>query len=247
MTYASLLRQTHRDLVWILADDLYNERKDVFLKQAHALETYHYLPDRIPGYYSNLPGIYNGMLDVAIEHGCDLAVSLQDYIWIDKYGIEMFVDLAEDHPDTLLTGLCSMLAEPPRSAVVDPEGLWTIFGSPYAGPRSNALIAWRDVRGEQHPEGISDCGVQHWEMNWAAIPLHTEPLPVFDYTYGEHIGHENQQFAAEWKRSGKQILIDTINHARSLPHRNYFVEEWGEQEAHRQINHARYDAEYGDE
>lgn len=253
VTYNTLVRQTHHDIVWIVADDLFQERQHIFREEVKAFPAYHFQPHHDPGYYSNLPVIYNDMLSAARGYGCELAVSLQDYIWIPPTGIEQFVNLTVDHPRALLTGLCSMLAEPPSAAIYRRNGLWTIFSESYKGPRLGAFIAWSDVREQMHAPGLSACSPQHWEMNWAAIPLIDPKIRReitlslrFDAKYGAHIGHENQQFATEWSRAGYPILIDTQNHALSLPHRVYFIEEWESQMEHRMINHRIFEEEYGE-
>lgn len=245
VVYNSLVRQTfpRHDILWIVADELYHERQHIFREEVIHFPSYHFQPDRTPGYFSNLPGIYNQMFGIAISQGCELAVSLQDYIWAPAEGVKDFVLVHESSPRSLITGLCSMLAEPSAMSVVNPDGLWTVFEDDYHGPRPDALVAWRDVRIDMNPPFVAQCNAQHWEMNWAAIPL-SVTMPTFDVKYGEHIGHENQQFAQDWHREGGHTLIDTSNHAYSLPHRYYFAEEWDEQQAHRAANHELYNSEF---
>ena len=241
---AGLKLQTRKPDEWIVCDDLWNERLDVF--DAHVYDdadvdiSAHHIPppEKPEGYYSNLTGIYNHMVKHARRLGCDYAISLQDYIYIRPDGIERFVKIAEEVPGALLTGLCSMAATPTAEDVLDPTGLWTIFQEPYTPQAYEGVIEWMDVRLEDGIVEPHDVWPQWWEMNWAAFPL---DLPDFDEEYGKHIGCENHGYAMVAARDhGRRIILDPKNHSLSLPHRYYFPQEWAEQQPHREANQERY-------
>lgn len=240
VTYAALRGQTYKDFYWIIMDELADERFDIFMDNTGDLEFSYGKPRPKPeGYYSDLPAIYNSMIEEAILNECELAVSLQDYIWIEPNGIELFVQAAEAKPGAIVAGLCSMAANPQDTWVKYQEGLWTIFQEPYEGPQfypGGYEIEWQDVRGAKFEgRGLQRATPVDWEMNWAMFPLDIEAR--FDETYGEHIGHENQQFARD---CGREVYVQMSNHALSLPHRHYFPEEWEEQQPHRYANQARH-------
>ncbi len=249
VTLESLRRQTYKDFVWFCYDELFDERLEVFHDRCceDRIRFSYNKPEAKPeGYYSNLPAIYNSMIEEALWEGCELAVSLQDYICIQSNGIEQFVVAHEENPRALLTGVCSMLRYPDASCVKDREGLWTVFDGPWPGPGLENWdeIEWVDVRSLRHGASLNRAGPIEWEMNWSAFPLDTEVR--FDEEYGEHIGHENQQFA--WtcmNREDRPILVQSSNRAYSFPHRHYFPEEWEEQQPHREANQEMHLSKFG--
>jgi hypothetical protein len=243
VTYEALRRQTYKDFVWILMDELYYDRRYLVADKAKDLSVHMLEPHPRPGYYSNLPAIYNRAGRLAKNIGCELIVSLQDYITIPSDGIEKFVDLQKSSESPrLFTGLCSMMASPGANSVYDPRGLWTVFHDPYYPETWATTVEWPDVRGGMYPE-LMECSPIAWEMNWAAYPV---GLPPFDESYGEHIGHENQQFAWQaFLKADVRSYIDPTNHAYSLPHRHYFPDEWAEQQGHREKNMTLHKERYG--
>ncbi len=251
VTCETLRAQTHQDFVWIIADELQEQRREIVMEKVGLVGRGYehfdssFMPTRPAGYYSNLPAIYNYMIERAIGWGCELAVSLQDYIWAPRTGLAQFARAAEEKPGALIAGLCSMLRRPDASFVANPRGLWSVFVRPWEGEPFKDDIEWRDVRADMYhyPPELSRCHAGAWEMNWAAFPLTTTAR--FDETYGEHIGHENVQFALACKQAGSEVYVQTTNHALSLPHRHYFAEEWDEQQAHRAVNMRRHLREYG--
>lgn len=241
VTYGALRAQTHQDFVWMVADELCDERRDVFMEKTSDLDLrrMHWKPrDKPEGYYSDLPAIYNAAIGIAEAIECELFVSLQDFIWIPEYGLERFVQAAEQEPRSIVAGLCSMAAVPDADAVSDPKGLWSLFAEDYPGYDDDP-IEWHDVRMMQYrPGALVPADPVSWEMNWAAFP--TSVGPLFDEKYGKHIGNENAQFAWSCERKGHPIRIDAFNHAISLPHRHYFADEWAEQQPHRDANMEQY-------
>jgi hypothetical protein len=258
VTFASLMAQTVPADVWIIADEHQYERMDTVMKMARELirekgtSVEHFEPlTKTPGYYSNLPAIYNYMARRAIDHGCDLAISLQDYIATPSDGIELFLEAQKDQPGSIVTGLCSMSRTPTAEEVYDPKGLWTVFKDPFTIKTWGGAVdlEWPDVRAGMLPtmEGLIEVSPKVWEMNWSCFPLEVFERGVeFDETYGEHIGHENVQFA--WAcslKDDRKVFIQPENHAVSLPHRHYFAEEWEEQQVHRDANQHYHKSLYG--
>jgi hypothetical protein len=254
VTWDALRRQTHRDFVWIVCDALYEDRRDEFWRLTAPADfgiTYMPEPPRPEGWYSNLPAIYNTMIDVAAEHGADFAVSLQDYITGPDLGLELFDLAIQEVGPCLISGLCSHLATPGPKDTFEPHGLWSIWYENYVGPQYGDAVdlKWVDVRSIIYkslvdPAGaVGACSPQEWEMNWAAFTL-----PVaerFDESYGEHIGHENIQFAWANKLARVPVLIQPSNHAFSVNHYDIFPEEEAEKQPHLAINQARHVERYG--
>lgn len=256
--YHSLFRQNMYDFVWVIADDLYDERADVVAENCKDIEVLHYKPvEKPPGYWSNLAAIYNEGFDHAQRIGADVFISLQDYIILPGGVLGMMVCDVEE-TGSLVTGLVSYSDVPSLGDVVDPEGLWTIFGEPYTGFPST--YSWQDVRGTSgvyKPDTLQHTGVRpnsvgsivDWELNWAGIPgeFIRDGIRV-DPKYGEGIGYENQDFA--WKvylDYDKTPFINTANHVVSLPHTIYDPIERADYGVYSEMNRARHHAKYRQE
>lgn len=249
VNFASLLAQKTPPDTWIIADDLYFQRRDIveeIVLGSSDIGLNHFRPREKPeGYFSDLANIYNEMMERAYEDGCDLAVSAQDYLWMPPDGIERFAK--EFDENRLLTGSCSLSYDPEPDLVAKPEGLWTVYRDHYPGTRPER-IWWRDVRLDIHSPGLHRCDPIQWELNWAAIPtaLWAEGAR-FPEHYGRGIAHENIAFAVQAALDlGTETWIDVENHAIGLPHKHY----WPEQEEvglpRAMENMKMFHAEYGE-
>ncbi len=238
---ASLARQERDDLLWIVGDTL---RRDLLVlsRAPTRVEAYWFDSKRLSERWGSLEAAYNYAVDIARGHDCDMLVSLQDYIWAPPDGIARFEALAAEHPNALLSGLCSIADEPPASAITNPQGLYTIFAEPYTTKP--------EVRGEMGP-GVQfglDCRIDRvtdsqrqvqvepirYELNWAAIPakaLYDERL-TFDERYDQGWAYGNQVFAQRAVELGYELWMDADNHAIGLPHKLYFPEEQAVLEEH---------------
>jgi len=225
VTLASLKRQTYRDFDWALGDDLYKERYDLVesFVATESFNCYHFdTSERKPGEERSLVTAYNKALAYARDHSYDLFISLQDYIWVPENGIELFVQSARKHPSDLMTGLCSHSGDPMPEDVFYPDGLYTVFGTPYT--RKPETIVWKDVRADNYPgyKGIVQSNPIEFEWNWAAIPRGVLLQDIWvDEDYGAGIGYENQAFAYECLGVGSRVLLDLDNYSIALPHNAY--------------------------
>ena len=220
---ASIKRQGRTDIVWIVADELAAARENLwqitypgpmFVIDTAAIR-------RETGMPGSLEAAYCQGVRIAREVDADLFVSLQDYIWAPPDGIDRFLQLAEEHPRSLLTGLCSLSADPDPSLITDPDGLYTIFDEPYVD--KPAVIGWRDCRLEMR-QGVQRVPAVEWEINWAAIPrdiLH-HPDVNFDPAYDRGHYYGNQAYALAAQRAGFDCWVDCGNEAVGLPHKLYF-------------------------
>ena len=238
---ASLLQQAGgHEILWLIGDDLAGRRRlEGDVSDLVRVEQFDTARDGF-----SLCWAYNQALQKARDAGASMLISMQDYIWAPEDGVDRFVRLAERYPSSLLTGACSHSQDPYPREVKDPEGLETIFNEPYDGHQPQD-IGWEDVRiGEGHRRYIhngpyEEVDVGWWEANWAAIPeraLYNLGLR-FDEGYDRGIGHENQAFALKAASLGYGRVMDPANHAISLPHRDYFPQEWEELEQLRRENH----------
>lgn len=218
----SLERQNRDDLLWIVGDDLYQERD---AGHATAIATVHF--DTAVNRHnqpSSLAFAYRRAIDIARDHGADLFVSMQDYVWIPDDGVARFERMAREFPTSLLTGLCSLSNDPYPREVLNPTDLYGIFAEPFDG-RQPTDIRWVDCRLEVFPDNaVSKASAIWWETNWAAIPrniLHDKRLN-FNEEYCRGHGYENQDYALRAEALGYDVWIDTANHAIGLPHEQYF-------------------------
>ncbi len=223
-----LTKQNYTDFTWFIADDLYDERADVVaeLTVDSPFEVVHFKPQPKPeGYWSNLAGIYNELLDRCHDLCADAIISLQDYILVPVDGVARML-IALQRTESTVTGLTSYSDVPPPEDVYDYEGGWTIFRSVYK--EWPETLYWKDVREPAYaPESISNTNCIEWELNWAGIPGDIVRAGLrFDPDYGKYIAYENQDFA--WRaflEYDKQPYVDTGNHAISLPHQLYWPDE----------------------
>lgn len=181
----------------------------------------------------NLARSYNIMVDYAIDGDYDLLISLQDYLWLPEDGVERFAGIFAANGDRYLyTGLTSIADEPSTDKIYDLDDPYTIFESPYYDKPE--LIQWHDVRGseiyrdwfENGAKIITVSDPMSWEANWAAIPvlLLKEGLR-WDEDYDKGVAYENCQIALDAiTKYSAPIMVDSLNHAISLPHRDYFEE-----------------------
>ena len=244
VTVASIKRQHRRDLVWIVGDELYQQRFDIVTKHAPC-DVLAFDTARIrekTGMPRSLSAANNEALRIARALGARMLVCLNDYVWAPPDGIDQFLRLADRYPRSLITGLCSISEDPGPDLIVDPEGLYTIFAKPYtARPRR---IGWRDCRLE-NLSGVMTTGPVAWEGNWAAIPQATlqDPRVGWDEEYDRGHYYDNQALALGALRAGYPTVIDCTNHSISLPHKQYFPEQQAELE--RLNNRAFHEAKVG--
>lgn len=249
--FACLQRQSHRIQTWIIADDLYEQRADlVKFKTAGAnFEVVHFEPDPKPaGYFSNLAGIYNMMLDRAEFSEAELIVSLQDHFWIPKDGIARFVAATVLHPNDLVTGLASIAKQPGPELVTHPDGMWTLFDEVYDLPPGPDMW-WEDVRKDYYPGEGALCRANpvEWELNWASVPgRHVKAGTRFDPEYGRGIAIENQDFAWQcFLDHDAMVILDKENHALGFNHKRYWPEQEQEGLPMTEINKEYHNRKWG--
>lgn len=229
MLEASLMRQTFRDFVWIVSDQRFLQRKDVWAQIIKRVDFPILFMNRDvqEGNKRNLAAMYNAAADYILEDGFAMLVSLQDYIYAPEDGLQKFIDANLEFPDSLLTGVTHISRDPFPNKVVDREGGYTIFAEPYKDKPKH--FSWEDVRAtELYPFGDDRMEVEtgHWETNWAAVPEHILRSGIrWDEEYDRGIAYENMDFAQQAKSLGFEVVFDKTNVAISLPHKDYFEGE----------------------
>lgn len=223
---ASLMRQSFRDFVWVVSDQLFLERKETWGQVLRRVDFPVLFMNREvqPENKRNLAAMYNAAADYVIEDGFSMLVSLQDYIYLPENGLQKFIDAHELFPESLLTGVTHISRDPFPNKIVDREGHYTIFAEPYTGRPKH--YSWEDVRlTELYPHGNDVLPVEtgHWEANWAAVPTKVfEDGVRWDEEYDRGIAYENMDFAQQAKGVGYNVVFDKTNIAISLPHKDYF-------------------------
>jgi hypothetical protein len=181
-----------------------------------------------PDYARNLAKGYNEVMKQAFESDAELLVTLQDYIWIPRDGLQRFLAASRERPDVLWTGLCDHASGPD---VGENPGLWTVFDEPWDGEKPDYPIQWKDIRVEEVAKrGVDNtqpfaCEPGWWEANWGAIPFSVYDAGVrFSEDYDKGVAYENQDFAMEASVLGFDTWVDPNNVSISLPHKRYFPE-----------------------
>jgi hypothetical protein len=242
---ASLNRQTVKpDLVFI-ADTLHRDKS--WALELIDFKKIWYINWIIkPENKRNLCASYNIAARQSLKEQCDLFISLQDYIYLPRNGIERFVKIHEANPNDLITGLTHISKDPEVDKIKDLEGSYTIFEQPFFDKPKE--ISWTDVRSEMYNVenyDILNVPADHWEANWAATPVDKFRQGIFwDEDYDAGIAYENIKFARECvEKTNCRVLLDLRNEAISLPHKEYWPEE--KEEILKYSNRWRYESEYG--
>lgn len=245
MLFSSLKRQTYPHTL-CMADELANQRIHIYEEHEMLDNTIFVECEKQPGNVRALAQAYNNSADLAVTMGFDLMISLQDFIWIPDNGIEMFVEDHLNYENCLITGLVSLSEAPTDDAIVNPYGLFSIFAEPLTERPSG--ISWDDVRNiDLYPgdEEIISCAPEHWEANWAAIPVELLKQGArWDLNYDEGIAYENVDFAKTCEREfGASCILDKRNHAMGIPHREIWPEE--KKQLERYTNRFVHEAKWG--
>lgn len=229
---ASMARQTNRDFVWVICDELWNTRWRDWsnIEDRTGVPMIFIHPTIKEGNKRNLCSAYNEAAELAVENNFDLFISLQDYIYVPEDGIQRFMDLLPDVPNDLYTGVTHISMDPFPTKILDLNGTYSIFKEPfYDKPKR---ILWEDVRVAEiykgfTPGDILGVEVGHWEANWAAVPVNLLRQGArWDETYDRGIAYENMDFAKRCHRDFHSVVwLDTGNVAISLPHKTYWEGE----------------------
>lgn len=230
LTISCLARQTEKDFLWIVQDELLGARIGVYDKAYynHHIEVEFLMVPKKSGYRRNLAAAYNAAAETALKEGVDYLVSLQDYIWVPDNGIEMFLEVHEAVDRAIVTGLTSHSEKPTKEDIADIHGYYTIFKRPLVGKPEG--ISWEDVRAvDLYPEDdikTLKCMPEHWEANWASIDMSLIREGIrWDEDYDTGVAYENMDFAKQVVKAGGTCVLDKRNHAISLPHKTYFAGE----------------------
>jgi len=229
----SLARQNFDYFSWLVCDELYDIRKDMWsglIAQGKIPPTLFLFAEKEENKKRNLAKAYNKAAIHAIINNYDLLVSLQDYIYLPEGVLERFAFVHEKTPNALLTGVTHISRDPFPINIVDKEGLYTIFSEPYYDKPKR--IGWHDVRLTElysaAPENsVINIHEDHWEANWAAIPVSLLKNGLrWNEEYDKGVAYENMDFARRAKNKfGAEIKFDNGNIAISLPHKDYFEGE----------------------
>lgn len=227
MLFSSLKRQTY-PFVLCVADDLLHKRVHVYEEHDMLEKTVFVECEKQPGNIRALAQAYNNAADFAVSGEFDLMISYQDYLWIPDNGIELFVEDHLSYPNCLITGLVSLSDAPSDHEIENTEDLFSIFKKPLTGrPRG---VSWQDVRETNLYPGedkIVACAAEHWEANWAAIPVSLLKKGVrWDLDYDKGIAYENIDFAKKCELHFQAAcVLDKRNHGIGIPHRLIWPQE----------------------
>jgi len=223
---ASLARQTFRDFVWDVSDQLFLERKQTWAEILNRADFPILFVGRHikEGNKRNLAEMYNVAADYVVSDGFSMLVSLQDYIYLPEDGLQKFVECHEEFPTSLLTGVTHISRDPFPNKAIEKNGHYTVFAEPYYDKPKH--YSWEDVRAtELYLHGPDRLPVEtaHWETNWAAVPVEVLDRGIrWDEEYDKGIAYENMDFAQQAKGLGYNVILDKTNVAISLPHKDYF-------------------------
>lgn len=182
------------------------------------------------GAIRNLAGCYNYALTYARENEYDLLVSLQDYFWIARDGVQKFQKLAEEVPSAIYSGLANLYRDPYDDRVVDKTAAWSIFAPTFHYERDEPKdMWWRDPRVDQVSSDAPCIGapVYLWESNWAAIGpgVLADETMVYDEAFDRAgCAFENQDFAALCIHDGYPVVFDPTNLGKGLDHKRWWRE-----------------------
>lgn len=227
----SLARQNFDYFSWLVCDELYDIRKDMWsslIAQGKIPPTLFLFAEKEENKKRNLAKAYNKAAIHAIINNYDLLVSLQDYIYLPEGALAKFAEVHKRAPEYLITGVTHISRDPFSTKIFDKKGHYTIFAEPfYEQPKR---IGWEDVRVKdiyKGKEGTGPIRPEHWEANWAAVPVSVLRMGLrWDEEFDEGIAYENMDFATRAEKIfNYSSALDTTNIAISLPHKDYFEGE----------------------
>lgn len=229
-----------------MADELAEERAHIYKELGVDEEILFVDCEKQPGNERALAQAYNNAAEVAIDFHFDLMISMQDYLWIPNNGIEMFVEDYLNYENYLLTGLVSLSGDFSDHEIANPYDLFSIFKKPYT--ERPEPITWYDPReATLYPDEpmLRECSPQHWEANWAAIPVSLLKQGArWDLEYDKGIAYENMDFALRCEKEyGTKVLLDKRNHAIGIEHRKIWPEE--QKQLERYTNRFFYEERWG--
>jgi hypothetical protein len=222
------MRQTYKDFEVVVSDQRFLNRYPIWGEIESRVDfPISWVQRQVQdGNKRNLAAMYNVAAEHVVMNEFDMLVSLQDYIWLPEDGLEKFVDVWQQYPQSLLTGITSISRDPYPNKIADLEGDYTIFKEPFKDKPNR--IAWVDPRLEMYANGpdVLPVDTRHWEANWAAVPARILERGVrWDEEYDKGIAYENMDFAQQAKLLGYDVVLDKTNIAISLPHKDYFEGE----------------------
>lgn len=214
VAYSSLRKQSYKNIEWILADDLYDERKDAVAEYVKDFPIKHIKPrPKAEGHVWNLVNAYNDALRAVSG---EIVISLDDFIWIPHNGIERFLDDFRAFGDHVFTGVGH---KAPYPEIKDPKGLITIFGEDYKFvPRGIHEV---DTRIDGRKE-VVQTNHSFFELNWCAFSRElAKELGGFDEDAQRCYGGQDRNFALRAEFSGRGIFMDKGNECIGLFHQGF--------------------------
>lgn len=214
--WANMKRQTLQDFELVLVDGLWQQREDE-VKQYINDPRLKYVRQtkEEDGRLSNLAHADNvGFRNCSGE----LIVCLQDYIWINPYGLEKYWQAYVNNPHALVTGVGHQYALPSQKDIVDSHGKITVFEKPYTSKPQ--VQTWSDPRLKTDGETFYMCYPQDWELNWASIPRRIiYELGGMDEQYDyEGFAWDNVNIAVRADMLGYKTYIDQTNICMGFNH-----------------------------
>ena len=232
ITLLTLARQTlAQNITWVISDEYYEQRKELWSevkKLGWLWNVFAFQTPRLTDEGAYLSSSYNKALEIGRMLEVDLFISLQDYIWVLKDGVEKFWNRSIAEPKAILTGLTSISGRPllkEKNSGPFEISTYSIFGRKIKQGKMNLSkevncnidqMHWIDCRTQRFGiEGgpIVEVHPIEWEMNWSAIPreiLKNENVN-FDTRYDKGIAYENQDYAAQCQVAGYKVLLDKDN------------------------------------
>lgn len=221
------MRQTYKDIVWLVADQLYDERKKIWDDPPEKIVV-HYEPIK-EGRAGNLAAVDNWALQWCRDNDIELLIFLQDFIWMPPFGALKFLNDAKVHPFALLTGSVDASMGPERWGEA-PHPEWDIFAPGVAESPPPPPYDLDTRKGYGHKAGrLSN---HAWEINYGALPHALINAGVdFDEDYDYGTQWENTQFSFDIARKfgggnadsqAGYVYWTPDNRAIGMPHRDYF-------------------------
>ena len=220
----NLRKQSYTNFEVIVVDELYLEREQEVRNYLVEFNVKYIQPRRAgEGDAWNFNKAMNDGIKACTG---SLVVVLQDYIWVERDGLQKFWDAYQEMPYAFVSGVGNKCKYPDK--LQHTNGLLSTFEKDYADTPSG--IMEHDAR-DDGQGNMMESNASQYEMNWSSFPLSMAyKIGGFDEDADKYYGGDNVQFSYRAEKEGAMVYVDKSNKSKGLYHQYWFPrpDDWEE-------------------